>query len=393
MSIKSLSKKKRAKNKKAPFIEDVIEPSCIRTVSFAKAYPEAATLWDHKRNCGFGPEDFSYASSVRAWFKCPRGKDHKFRAYIISMSRAARNETYSMGCGFCRGLKASVTNNLAQRFPHLAKEWMVTKNGFKPDQISSGSNKKVWWKCKCGNTWKTAIAHRTTSESGCPKCNLGSSIDLRDYPEVLLDFDRVKNKGIDPHALPTAGAYFWRCSMVKSHTWVSGFYRTSKQARCPYCTNKKASKENNLKKSHPALAKQWHKSKNKDLKPTDVTSGSSTRAWWQCSQGPDHEWQTKIADRTSYKTGCPFCSLRRTSITNVISTVAPHLVKEWHKTKNGKVKPKNERISSRIKRWWLCSICSHEWQAEPQRRIVRGSGCPRCAAPNSTKYLQKKRKA
>ncbi|MDQ5936803.1 MAG: hypothetical protein QG574_4178, partial [Cyanobacteriota bacterium erpe_2018_sw_21hr_WHONDRS-SW48-000092_B_bin.40] len=37
MSIKSLSKKKRAKTKKALFIEDVIEPSRIRTVSFAKA--------------------------------------------------------------------------------------------------------------------------------------------------------------------------------------------------------------------------------------------------------------------------------------------------------------------------------------------------------------------
>lgn len=365
--------------KKRQLIEDVIEPGRIRTLSFAQAYPEIAALWNYKKNCGFGPEDFSFASNVYAWFKCPRGKDHEFRALIASMSKAGKTEAWSMGCGFCRGLKASVTNSLADKFPHLAKEWMISKNGYKPDQISSGSNKKAWWKCPCGHSWLAAISHRALYESGCPKCNLGTSIDLRDFPEVLADFDYKKNKGIDPYALPTVGTYHWRCSLFPTHTWVSGFYRTNKQTRCPYCTNKKGSKENNLKKSHPALAKQWHPTQNEGLKPTDFTSGSNHKAWWSCPKGPDHQWKAQIYTRASRNSGCPFCSLKFTSITNVITTAAPHLVREWHPTRNGKVKPNNERIHSTTKRWWLCSKCSNEWQAQPQRRVSLGNGCPKCA--------------
>ncbi|NJL70714.1 MAG: zinc-ribbon domain-containing protein [Candidatus Competibacteraceae bacterium] len=58
------------------YIEDVIEPAAVRSQSFAKACPEAASMWLYKRNCGFGPEDFSHGSTVWAWFKCPKGRDH-----------------------------------------------------------------------------------------------------------------------------------------------------------------------------------------------------------------------------------------------------------------------------------------------------------------------------
>jgi hypothetical protein len=373
------------KSRKLYLIEDATKPGRIRTASFAQAYPEIAALWDFKKNCGFGPEDFAYGSRVHAWFKCPRGKDHKFRAPITSMSTAGKTKVWSTGCGFCRGLKASVTNNLAVKFPHLAKEWMVSKNGYKPDQISSGSSKKAWWKGKCGHIWLTAISNRTSYGTGCPKCNVGSPIDLRDYPEALAEFDHKKNKGIDPYVLPTHGTFYWRCSVFPAHTWVAGFARTTKQTRCPYCTNQKGSKENNLKKSHPTLAKQWHLSRNKDRKPADFTSGSNYRAWWCCPKGPDHEWQARIAARAKSNSRCPFCLFRLTSITNVISTAAPHLVPEWHPTRNGKVKPSNERIHSATKRWWLCSKCSHEWQVQPQRRVLLGSGCPQCAKMKNSK--------
>lgn len=373
------------------YIEDVVQPAMIKRRSFAKAYPEAALLWDYKRNRGWGPEDFSYGSSVRAWFKCPKGKDHHFQIALSVMGKAVISETWSMACGFCRGLRSSVTNNLEERFPALAREFMIRKNRIRPDQITFGSQKLVWWKCRKNHEWQASVANRTGNDSGCPKCNRGAPTDLRDFPEVLKEFDIDKNKGIDPHALPVGMKVSWICSVDKTHRWDSGFYRTSKRKRCPYCTNQKGSKGNNLKESHPQLARQWHPTQNGDIKPQDITEGSSFKAFWTCKKGPDHVWEAKVNDRVKDESGCPFCSYRKTSVTNVISTQAPHLVKEWHPKKNGKQLPSQERSRSRTLRWWICSTCSHEWTAEPQRRIVRGSGCPKCATRQSVKNMLQSR--
>lgn len=361
------------------YIEDVSEPAAVRTQSFAKACPEAASMWLYKKNCGFGPEDFSQGSTVWAWFKCPKGRDHIFQTPIQLVTRAVRDNSFALGCPFCKGRRASLTNSLAKHFPKLVKEWLTTKNDIAPDQVSYGSNKEVWWKCSCGHQWKASIANRTLLGSGCARCNRGAPTDLRDYPEVLLDFDHAKNKGIDPFALPVGLKVHWKCAENPSHKWISGFYRTTKGTRCPFCTNKKGSKENSLKKTHPHLAAQWDKEKNGDKKPTDVTAGSNYRAFWKCKKGPDHEWEAKISDRVLHETGCPFCCYRKTSITNVISTVAPKVAEEWHPRKNRKASPDTERSHSRTKRWWLCANCDREWQAEPYRRVVLGSGCPVCA--------------
>ena len=264
--------KKVAKSKKGKlFIENVIEPARVpNSPSFAIKYPEAARQWLYEKNCGFGPDDFSYGSGVIAWFKCPAAKDHIFQIALSRMGKAFRDETWSQGCGYCRGLKASVSNNLADLYPELCNEWMTRRNGFRPEQISFGSSFYAWWKCKKGHMWQAIVGNRTVNDAGCYVCNKGAPTDLNDYPDVLMEFDREKNKGIDPHALPVGQKVAWRCAVDATHEgWVSGFYRTTKQERCPSCTNKKGSKGNNLKITHPEFAKQWDKEKN----------GDSNRRW------------------------------------------------------------------------------------------------------------------
>lgn len=359
-------------------IEDVTEPGRIYTTSFKEASPEAATLWYYPKNCGYGPDDFGRGSGVRAWFKCPEGLDHLFQSEISLMTRAEKTSSNFLGCPFCRGFRASKTNNFARRFPHLVKEWMKTKNSVKPHEVSYGSQIKVWWKCANGHTWQAPVKTRSNGV-GCRVCELGITTDLRKFPNALKEFDWTKNPGINPYALPFGKKVWWRCAEYKRHTWESGFYRTKKGIRCPYCANKKGSKENNLRKTHPHLVRQWHRTKNKELEPQSFTSGSHQKIWWKCREGSDHEWIAKIADRTNFETNCPFCANQKVSITNSISTLAPHLVAEWHKTKNGKVKPHNEMAGSSIKRWWKCLNCKNEWQTQPRYRYRRGYGCPKCA--------------
>ena len=43
------------------------------------------------------------------------------------------------------------------------------------------------------------------------------------------------------------------------------------------------------------LLKEWHVTKNNDLKPESVSYGSNKRVWWRCDKG--HEWLASPKDR------------------------------------------------------------------------------------------------
>ena len=49
-------------------------------------------------------------------------------------------------------------------------EWNYEKNnGLTPADVSPGSNKKVWWKCREGHEWQ-AMIHNRNRGRGCPIC-------------------------------------------------------------------------------------------------------------------------------------------------------------------------------------------------------------------------------
>ena len=102
--------------------------------------------------------------------------------------------------------------------------------------------------------------------------------------------------------------------------------------------------EYNLSTKHPDLAKEWHPTKNGELKPTEFTPGSDKKVWWFCEKG--HEWPATIGDR-SRGGGCPKCReerigelVRRAALKKgSLAEKHPDLAKEWHKTKNGELTP------------------------------------------------------
>ncbi len=77
---------------------------------------------------------------------------------------------------------------------------------------------------------------------------------------------------------------------------------------CPYCANKRIGYGNDLKSQNPKLAKQWHPTKNGDLKPSNVFSHSGKKVWWICKE--KHEWEAAIYHRSNNR-GCPYCSGHR----------------------------------------------------------------------------------
>ena len=62
-----------------------------------------------------------------------------------------------------------------------------------------------------------------------------------------------------------------------------------------------------------------------------------------------------------------------------LSITHPDLIKEWHPTLNGKLKPENFTYGSHKKVCWQCSKCDGEWDAYIFNRTIHGHGCPYCS--------------
>lgn len=204
-------------------------------------------------------------------------------------------------------------NDLASLRPDIAKEWHPAKNhDLELEDITVKSSKRVWWRCSDGHEWATAVCNRTAS----------------------------------------TGA-----------------------TKCPYCSNRKVQQGiNDLASLNPALASEWHPTKNRPLVPEQFRTGSEKKVWWVCEN--KHEWQAVIRSRNRGN-GCPFCA--GTFIVpgeTDLQTTNPELASEWHPTKNG-LGPNEVKAGSGKIVWWQCKS-KHEWKAEISGRN-KGRGCPFCA--------------
>ena len=70
---------------------------------------------------------------------------------------------------------------------------------------------------------------------------------------------------------------------------------------------RKLTNKNRFSLLYPDIAKEWHPTKNGDLRPENFMRGSHKKVWWKCSKG--HEWEAIISNRArkSKGTGCTSC--------------------------------------------------------------------------------------
>lgn len=341
----------------------------------SQSHPHLAAFWHYKKNCGYGPEDFSYGSTTEVWWICERFSDHIFQKDIAHyVSQAARKYR---GCPYCASRKPFRTNWL-HSYARIAKEFHPTKNGkLTPKHVVAGSEIPCYWLCPDkGHVYRLAPAKRVRQGQNCPKCNLRVRADLRKYPKAMKMFDIKKNKEIDFTSVAPTDRIWWRCHKAKDHVFKAGFYKHNRpEPQCPFCANKKPSSTNNLAMDK-RLAKEFHPTKNGSLKPKNLTQGCHIKIWWKCKKGPDHEWQAEVYSRNK-GTNCPFCAHFRLSATNALSA-HPKVARDFHPTKNGHLQPDTVLATSQKKVYWLCSECGLGWKMSPYRRIVAGVGCREC---------------
>lgn len=194
--------------------------------------------WDYELNKDINPNMISASSRIKVWWNCTKC-GYKWETKIT-------NRTHQhTGCPACAGSVLLIgQNDLATKFPNIAKEWNYEKNVDKtPQNVRPGSHHKYWWKCfKCGHEWLASPNNRTNHNSKCPACTRASGC-------------------------------------IKGKT--------------------------DLAASHSELIKEWHPYKNKDMTPYDVKSGSGKKVWWLC-QTCGNSWQATVNSRVKGGS-CPHC--------------------------------------------------------------------------------------
>lgn len=133
----------------------------------ASLFPEIAAQWHPTRNGVLTPEKLTPYSNRKVWWRCPLGHE-----YAAAVSARTMNGS---DCPYCSGRKALPGfNDLATLEPKVAAQWHPTLNGaLTPEQVTTGSHKKVWWECPNGHIWKAVIYSRAGPSSrkcGCPVC-------------------------------------------------------------------------------------------------------------------------------------------------------------------------------------------------------------------------------
>jgi DNA-directed RNA polymerase subunit RPC12/RpoP len=264
-------------------------------------FPEVSRQWHPFKNGELVPEQMAPSSGKKVWWKCEKG--HEWQADISSRTRPNGS-----GCPYCSGRRASHDYNLQVINPGLARQWHPTRNGnLKPEQVTPGSHKKVWWICEKGHEWRAAVKDRNKGAS-CPYCSGRRLIKEKSLlvvnPELADQWHPTKNGDLSPGnvAPKSSKKVWWRCK--KGHEWQAVIASRFLGTNCPFCSRKKASKENNFGIVNPGLVKEWHPTKNGKLTPFDVTPYSLKKVWWLCKNG--HEWQALINTRNG-SPGCHFC--------------------------------------------------------------------------------------
>ena len=357
-----------------------------RRNSLLNTHPYIAKDFDSTKNADLTANEIVAGTNKKIWWKCHLC-DYEWKASGNHRTNKGRN------CKACnnQAVKPDKSNSLAMAFPNLVEDFDYSKNGdLTPLELTQGGKTKIWWKCQtCEHSWSGRISHRTSTGAGCPCCS-GNDVhsdgrnSMRNtHPNLALEFHPSKNQNMTPDNVKagTGRRIWWICRECK-HEWkVAGSNRISQDSNCPACVGKAVHMDgrNSLEIMRPELTKEWHPRKNGNNTPKTTLYSTNKRIWWIC-KSCQHEWGSRCLNRSIRDVGCPVCAGKAVHIDgrNSMTTTHPDLVKEFHSTKNGELRPDGLIAGTAKKLWWICNTCNGEWKTSGSERRM-GTGCPYCA--------------
>lgn len=359
--------------------------------SLLARHPDVAKEWHPTKNGALLPVNEKPTSIQKRWWLCSRNPVHEWHASVWSRTRQGTR------CPVCFGPFLSPEVAFSATHPEVAREWHPTKNGdLKPDQMRAGSERKAWWRCARDATheWR-AIINQRSSGSACPMCSgrvaTPETSLLARYPEVAARWHPTRNGDLTPDKVkPKAkNKFWWRCPKDPTHEWEA---HANGMGKCPICVGKKVIFSSSLAGDSPAIAAEWHPTRNGDARPEDFYRYSSSRVWWLCPRDPTHEWEHTVGARVKKGIGCPYCGGRVAGRNASLADLYPAVAAEWHPEKNGPLTPHDVVPRAAAHAWWRCPL-GHEWAMPVRLRAGGGRGCPHCGLAKHRAWLAENNRA
>jgi len=195
-------------------------------------FPEVAKLWHPTKNDDLRPSQVLPGAHKKAWWLCKN--EHEYEALIYGRMQGK-------GCVYCDGKKVGYGNDLETNYPEIAKLWHPRKNGdLKPNMVTSGSNRKVWWICEKGHDHKTSPKSKRRAGE-CPYClnqKVGYGNDLlTKYPRIAEQWHKKRNgiKKPSDYVYASNTKVWWECDY--GHEWKTGIRLRHLGTGCPKCSN------------------------------------------------------------------------------------------------------------------------------------------------------------
>lgn len=332
----------------------------------ATTHPHLIYEWHSEKNGSLKPTDVVAGSNQSVWWLAKCG--HEWVTSIYT-------RTNGSGCPICaKGARVSFPEKCA--YYYIKKYFPDTEENVRLAELS-GLELDIYIPSLRigveydGNRWHTDLSRDLIKDNLC----ISNGIVLyriREYGCPLYHTDtwlQLTDNGKDE-----LNAAIRNLIEIISKGTISADVDIHRDQIDVYNAMELSVQEHSLEASFPKLAKQWHPTKNKALKPNRFSPYSNARVWWLGECG--HEWEAAIGARVN-SDGCPYCSNQRLLPGfNDLATTHSYLLKEWSFKKNA-ISPTEVFAGSEVLVWWECEN-GHEWQANPYARKI-GQGCPYCS--------------
>ncbi len=288
---------------------------------FATTHPKLAAEWHPTKNGNLQPSDVSYGMAKRIWWLCPEG--HEYAATLLHRSSGTN-------CPICNSgrqtsfAEQAVYYYVKKVFPDAISRYTVIfskgmeldiyipsiKLGIEYDGMAWHKADKLSREIK---KYKICKEHgirlirlmEKPSESGI-LLTADESLSIMDGPmyekkhlakAILFLLDKI-----DPESNP------WTRKNPIFHSKVDiNLDRDEVEIR----KYMKKMNKGSFAELYPALAEEWHPTKNGELTPDKVKSRSDIKVWWICPTC-GYEYYTMVSHRVD-GTGCPKCGIKKSA--------------------------------------------------------------------------------
>lgn len=315
------------------------------------------------------PEDsLKYTAGSRSRVKFLCKENHEWEAPI---SRVIGGGTR---CKICAGqVTLPGFNDIATTHPHLVSLFSNPEEAY---LYTAGSQRKTFFLCEKGHSWKSAISHVIGRGTGCIYCAntkvLPGFNDIATIHPNLVQYFKFLEEAT--HTLPGSAKKVSLICPLK-HEWDSPAYRVTRDPsihHCPYCSGMRVLPGfNDVLTTHPNRAKLF-------VNPEDATRytfSSAKIATFGCGL-PGHVWNSRVCAVIPFSTECSVCS-GRTVIAGVndVATTHPDRVFLFANPKNAT----HYSAGSQSRCHFRCT-CGHAWTTAVNEVVSKGSGCSVCSA-------------